>query len=43
MRGGVGFVVCLGELVLAGCAGATHEVVPTGKGTYMVASHGTKG
>ena len=32
----------LGALTLAtGCAGAAHQVVPTGHDTYMVASHGT--
>ena len=36
--------VSLGALALAtNCAGTTHEVVPTGKGTFMVASHGTMG
>lgn len=29
-------------IAITGCAGVTH-VVPTGQGTYMVASHGTMG
>jgi hypothetical protein len=29
--------------ILTGCAGTTHEVVPTGHDTYMVANHGTMG
>jgi hypothetical protein len=28
---------------MTGCAGTSGEVVPTGKDTYMVASHGTMG
>jgi hypothetical protein len=36
--------LCVGALALAtGCAGTTHQIVPTGQGTYMVASHGTMG
>ena len=30
------------SLLISGCAGVT-DVVPTGKDTYMVASHGTMG
>lgn len=30
-------------LFMAGCAGTTKEVVPTGHDTYMVANHGTMG
>jgi hypothetical protein len=29
--------------LLAGCAGTTKQVVPTGRDTYMVANHGTMG
>ena len=33
----------VGSLILAGCAGTTGEVVPTGADTYMVARHGVIG
>jgi hypothetical protein len=36
-------LIGLGLVALAGCAGATHQVVPTGHDTFMVASHGTMG
>lgn len=29
--------------ILAGCAGTTGQVVPTGQGAYMIANHGTMG
>jgi hypothetical protein len=38
-----GRAVGIATLALSGCAGTTHQVVPTGHDTYMVASHGTMG
>jgi hypothetical protein len=34
--------ICFAVLMLFGCAGVT-DVVSTGKGTYMIATHGTMG
>src|SRR5271166_5325069 len=37
-------VVGLAALALVtSCAGTTHQVVPTGHDTYMIANHGTMG
>jgi hypothetical protein len=33
----------LGMLTVARCAGTTHQIVPSGRDTYMVASHGWMG
>lgn len=33
----------LAVLVLAGCAGVTHQIVPAGGDSFMIASHGTMG
>jgi hypothetical protein len=35
--------MCLAVVSLLGCAGTTRQVVQTGQGTYMIASHGTMG
>src|SRR5450631_360746 len=40
---GKGLLIAVGFLASSGCAGTTHQVVPTGHDTYMVASHGTMG
>jgi uncharacterized protein YceK len=29
--------------LISGCAGVTNETVPTGRGTYLIARHGTMG
>ena len=33
----------LPSILAVGCAGVTNETVPTGRGTYLVANHGTMG
>ncbi len=43
MAHGFRAVIGLGLVALAGCAGTTHQAVPSGHGTFMVASHGTMG
>jgi hypothetical protein len=36
-------IIYAGLAILTGCAGTTHEVVPAGHDTYMIANHGTMG